>query len=137
MAVEDMFRVWRGRTLREEVRQFEARVCSKCVLCADFGRGMVRSNICVCAGWGWSNNDHSPPGQANRGVKTVPGLLLNSISNATKNTNLLKRNAVYSCDRGGKVRISFRSKYGAAGGADEDREYAQIWERPQTGREGA
>ena len=28
------------------------------------------------------------------------------------------------------MRISFRSKYGAAGGANEDREYAQIWERP-------
>ena len=28
------------------------------------------------------------------------------------------------------MRISFRSKYGVAGGAGEDREYAQIWERP-------
>ena len=47
------------------------------------------------------------------------------------NDNLLKREAVYSCSQSRKVKISFRKKYEAVGGAGEGaaQEYAQIWER--------
>ena len=88
---------------------------------------MDHSSICICAGWGRSNNDLSSPRQANRGRETVPGLILNSMSN----DNLLKREAVYSCSQSRKVKISFRRKYEAVGGAGEGaaQEYAQIWER--------
>ena len=90
VATEDSFRVWRGRPLGEKVSQSEARAHSKCVFCADFGREMEHSSICICAGWGRSNNDLSPPRQANRGIETVPGLMLTSMSN-DKRMNLLKR----------------------------------------------
>ena len=68
-------------------------------------------------------------------MKTVPGLLLTSMSNARRQTdrhlNLLKREVLYFHDPSGKVKISFRRKLEAAAraGAGEVREYAQIWER--------
>ena len=68
-------------------------------------------------GVGRSNNDLSPPRQANRGRETVPGLILNSMSNY----NLLKREAVYSCSQSRKVKISFRRKYEVVGGAGAER----------------
>ena len=43
--------------------------------------------------------------------------------------NRLKREARYLPDRDWKVRISFTQKYEPAGGAGEEEEYAQIWER--------
>ena len=53
----------------------------------------------------------------------------NAKGQSYKQMNILKRDALYFCDPSGKLKISFRSKHGAAGGAGEDQEYAQIWER--------
>ena len=133
VAKEDSFRVWCGKPIREQVSQSEARVHSKCVLCADFGRGIVHSNICICAEWGRSSNDQSPPRKANRGGKIMPGFLFINNSNARGHTdehdNILKREAKYIRNTTGKVKGSFGTKHEAAGEAGEDKEYAQIWER--------
>ena len=51
------------------------------------------------------------------------------VTDAQKPANRLKREDVYISDSDGKVRISFMPNYMAAGGAGEEQEYAQIWER--------
>ena len=57
-------------------------------------------------------------------ISPQPGLLFTSTSNAKgqtdKHLNILKREALYFHDPSGKVKISFRSKHEAAGGAGEE-----------------
>ena len=63
----------------------------------------------------------------------MPVLLFNKMSNAREHMdtypNILKREARYHPNMNGKVKISFTPKHEAAGEADEDKEYDQIWER--------
>jgi len=91
VATGEKFRVWRGRPTRDQVSKSEARVHSKCILCADFGRIFEHSNICICAEWGQSNNDQPQLRQANKGIKIMPGLLFSNMSNARGHTCSIER----------------------------------------------
>ena len=135
METSQEIRVWHDWLVVDQVSQFEARVHSKCVLCADFGPRQKHKYDCICAEWGRSLNGQPQLRRANRGVKNLTELMLNNMSTARgqidrhTSPNKLNREARYLPNRDGKVKISFAHKHEAAEGAGEEKEYTQIWER--------